>query len=268
MDELEYDDSIEYCDEDGDEVEYDSRVSRWMKRRKRRGGKKAPARGSVSKLVKGSAGREIGRRKRSIMSDEKGKGLLSGKHPGWIIPHLAKCIKNNRVLVPMSKCRVTTTDGPLRLNYQDSVAGLESLIASCKNVIQGSSTKEWAKDEAPAVPGAVNVDLLANQCFGYVVKFSDPVNYSRHGQLNFSLTFDFGGASVRTFNFGVTGQDNIYEFFVLAFTSNGGNGEVGRSDALRLTINTVGQPVNDGTVAAPPTAFTVESVNEYDFNTR
>jgi hypothetical protein len=212
-----------------------------------------------------------GRNKRKTMAKgaiKPASSALREKHPGWIVPLLAQAVKTGRVLVPMSNCRITTTDGPLTLNYPGGMPGLESIIASCKNVDQGSSIKAWAKGEAPAVPGVVNVDLLTNQCCAYVIKISDPVNYARHGEIDFALTFDFGGPTARTFNFGVTGQDNIYEAFILAFTNNGGKGEVGRSEALRFSINTTGQPVNDGLLAAPPTAFTVESINEYDFNTR
>jgi hypothetical protein len=194
-------------------------------------------------------------------------GRSSDVNPGWVVKYLQRLVEESRVMVPLSNCRVTVTDGPRTLNYPSGSNGLNSLINAGKISVQGSSVKAWSKGEAPAVPGVVNVDLLANQCFAYVVRISDPVNYCRHGELSFALTFDQGGATPRTFNFGVVGSANIYEFLVLAFTSNGGIGEVGRSQGLRFSIDTTAQPVNDGTFG-PPTAFTLETVNEYDLNVK
>jgi hypothetical protein len=189
------------------------------------------------------------------------KDMITGIQPAWVLKLLAKCIQTNRPIIPLTKCRVVTTDGPLKLNYPKGEAGIRRLIESCKNVIQGSSTKGFQSAIAPAVPALTNIDLLTNQCFGYIIRISDSDLAARHGGLDFSLTFDQGGAVARTFLMSVMGTDPVYEFFTLAFTSNGGNAEVGRSDGLRLTINTVGQPVNDGV-----TALRLETVNGYDFN--
>ena len=259
---------------DEDDIEYFRNPFRGIKRGLKKAGRtvrKSLPLTHIRDLVRGKktsrrdpSPLKAGRKQVAIIRQPSIKEPVAQGKYGWVGKVLQKCVDTDRVFAAMSNVRVTSPDGPLRLNYDD----IDNLVGACKNVTQGSSTKEFATDLAPATPASINVDLLTNQACGYVIRISDPENYAQNGVIQLSLTFDYGGSNARTYNIVVAGNDNVYEFFVLAFTSNGGNGEVAISNALRLTIDTSTNPVNAPTANIPATAFAIESVNEYDFNAK
>lgn len=174
---------------------------------------------------------------------------------GWIIPYLTKMVDESRVVIPVTKARISVATGPLRLAHKD----VKDAIEACKIAAAGSSAKLETVVQAPAAPTDLDTNIQT-QVYGVLVRISDSLQ--AHGynimrvQMGFKATT--GDTGVDDAVFYVGGYTNVTEFIALSVSNNAGVGQIKTSQRVNLKITQA-----DG-LRASGTWVTLESLNLRD----